>query len=373
MSEKLNGSQTILFTNPPLILGCGSIVGQKEGEGPYGKYFDEICMDPMIGGETWEEGESNLISRACNHAIENAGIKKNDLNFAVGGDLLGQIMATTFGISRLNTPFLGLYGACSTMGESLSVAGMLVDGGYADLALAVTSSHFAGAEKQFRFPLGYGAQRPMAATWTVTGSGAVILASEEYLRRGCGGNNSGNSLGGTVGKSSGTGCGKNDPGTNTFVRVRGFTIGKIVDYGVMDSMNMGAVMAPAAADTLLAHFNDTGRRPEDYDLIVTGDLGKVGSDILKDFMKSGGYDITKQHFDCGVQIFDDEKQDTHSGGSGCGCAATILCGYLIKELKSGRLKRILFMPTGALLSPVSFHEGKSIPGIAHAVILESGK
>lgn len=375
MSAKLNGEQTVMFTNPPIILGCGSVVGEKEGQGPYGKCFDEICMDPMVGGESWEEAESNLISRACNHAIANSGVKKDDLNFAVGGDLLGQIMATTFGISKLDVPFLGLYGACSTMGESLLVAGMLVDGGYSDVSLAVTSSHFAGAEKQFRFPLGYGAQRPMAATWTVTGSGAVILGSEDYFNRNRAdfGKNCGTvdgSSGGTVKGSSGGG---NSPERELKVKIKGYTMGKIVDYGVMDSMNMGAAMAPAAADTLLAHFKDTGRRPEDYDLVVTGDLGKVGSDILKEFMKAKGYNLSQNHFDCGVQMYDDEEQDTHSGGSGCGCSATILCGYLSKELKAGRLKKILFMPTGALLSPVSFHEGKSIPSIAHAVVLESGE
>lgn len=343
-------------------MGCGSVVGEKEGQGPYGQCFDEICMDPMIGGKTWEEGESNLISKACSHAIANAGVKKDDLNFAVGGDLLGQIIATTFGVSKLDAPFLGLYGACSTMGESMAVAGMLVDGGYADLALAVTSSHFAGAEKQFRFPLGYGAQRPMASTWTVTGSGAVILASEDYLKK----NPAKNSE--KAGKS-----GNGDAVSAELpVRIKGFTIGKIVDYGVMDSNNMGAVMAPAAADTLFAHFNDTGKRPEDYDLIVTGDLGKVGADILKDFLKAKGYNLANNHFDCGVEMFHDGSQDTHSGGSGCGCSAALFCGYLSEELKKGKLKKVLFMPTGALLSPVSFHEGKSVPGIAHAIILESG-
>lgn len=340
-------------------MGCGSVVGEKEGQGPYGQCFDEICMDPMVGGKTWEEGESNLISKACSYAIANAGVKKDDLNFAVGGDLLGQIIATTFGVSKLDVPFLGLYGACSTMGESMAVAGMLVDGGYSDLALAVTSSHFAGAEKQFRFPLGYGAQRPMASTWTVTGSGAVILASEEYIRQ-------------NPKKNSGSMKKGNNAAEELPVKIKGFTTGKIIDYGVMDSNNMGAVMAPAAADTLFAHFRDTGTKPEDYDLIVTGDLGKVGADILKDFLKAKGYDLTKNHFDCGVQMFQDSSQDTHSGGSGCGCSATLFCGYLSEELKKGRLRKILFMPTGALLSPVSFHEGKSVPGIAHAIIIESG-
>lgn len=368
MSKKLIGEQTVVFSNSPIILGCGSVVGEKEGNGPYGQCFDEICMDPMIGGSTWEEGESNLISKACSHAIANSGIKKDELNFSVGGDLLGQIIATTFGVSKLNAPFLGLYGACSTMGESLAVAGMLVEGGYADLTLAVTSSHFAGAEKQFRFPLGYGAQRPMAATWTVTGSGAVILASSDYVNK---------SKNRTVSQNqsrnenqSGNNAASQSQNGSRKVMIKGFTAGKIVDYGVMDSMNMGAAMAPAAADTLFAHFRNTGKTPQDYDLIVTGDLGKVGSDILKDFMKTKGYDLSGNHFDCGVEMFDKE-QDTHSGGSGCGCSATILCGHLIKELKKGSLKKILFMPTGALLSPVSFHEGKSIPGIAHAVIIES--
>lgn len=353
MSKKLKGEQTVLFENPPIIIGCGSVVGEKEGKGPYGQCFDEICMDPMVGGTSWEEGESNLISKSCSHAIANSGIKKDDLDFAVGGDLLGQLIATTFGVSKLNAPFLGLYGACSTMGESLAVGGMLIESGYADLTLAVTSSHFAGAEKQFRFPLGYGAQRPMASTWTVTGSGAVILASSDYVA------------------GSQNGSSQSSSQSNLTVKIKGFTTGKIIDYGVMDSMNMGAAMAPAAADTLLAHFKDLGKTPDDYDLIVTGDLGKVGSDILKEFMQTKGYDLSKNHFDCGVEMFDNSQQDTHSGGSGCGCSATIFCGHLVPELKKGKLRKILFMPTGALLSPVSFHEGKSIPSIAHAIIIES--
>jgi stage V sporulation protein AD len=351
MVAGLVGKQTVIFKNKVRIIGRGSVVGKKEGEGPFGKCFNEFIKDPMIGGKTWEEGESNLISKAADYAILDSGIKRSELNFAVGGDLLGQLMATTFGVSKLDTPFFGIYGACSTMGEALAISSLIIDSGNADTALAVTSSHFAGAEKQFRFPLGYGAQRPKAATWTVTGSGAVILSGENVKKRfdDCG----------NTGKAK------------KKLLIKGFTAGKIVNFGVMDSSNMGAAMAPAAADTLNAHFKDTGRGPKDYDLIVTGDLGAVGAEILQDFLRQKGYEICDRYFDCGLKIFDNGRQDTHSGGSGCGCSASMLCGYLLKELEEGRLRRILFMPTGALLSPVSFHEGKPIPGIAHAIIIES--
>ncbi len=346
MSYKLKGKQSFVFENEVFVLGSGSVVGKKEGEGPYGDIFDEVCCDPMIGGKTWEEGESNLIAKACGHAADDAGVGKEDIKILVGGDLLGQIMATTFGVAKMQIPLLGIYGACSTMGESLAVAGMLIEGGYADMAMSVTSSHFAGAEKQFRFPLGYGAQRPKAATWTVTGSGAVVLCSAESYEQ-------------------------HAVKQGRDVCIKGFTTGKIVDYGIMDSMNMGAAMMPAAMDTLVNHFNDLNRTPDYYDLIVTGDLGKAGSAMLKDFMREQGYDISGRHMDCGESIYDANAQDTHSGGSGCGCSAVMLCSYFIREMKKGSFNRILFMPTGALLSPVSFHEGRSVPGIAHAVVIEA--
>lgn len=330
----ITGKQSISFENPPYILAYASIVGQKEGEGPLGSCFDIIENDPMVGSPNWEEAESALQKRAALTALEKAGLKPDDIRYLFSGDLLGQIIASSFGMLDLKIPMFGLYGACSTAGESLSLASMTVAAGYADYALAVTSSHFASAEKQFRFPLEYASQRPLSTTWTVTGSGAFIVGKQ------------GN------------------------VKITGITTGKMVDYGIKDSMNMGAAMAPAAADTIYAHLTDFGRTPDDYDLIVTGDLGLVGRELLLDLLKQKGFDLAEKHFDCGIAIFDDATQDTHSGGSGCGCSAVTLAGYLLPKLESGEFKRIFFMPTGALLSTVSFNEGQSIPGICHGVILE---
>lgn len=328
------GKQSISFETPPYILSYASIVGQKEGDGPLGKYFDVIYEDPMIGAKNWEAAESALQKNAANLALEKASLKPEDMRYLFSGDLLGQIIASSFGMLDLEIPMFGLYGACSTAGEALSLASMTVAAGYAHHALAVTSSHFASAEKQFRYPLEYASQRPLSTTWTVTGSGAFVV--------------------GTQGK----------------VKITGITTGKMVDYGVKDSMNMGAAMAPAAADTIYAHFTDFGRTPDDYDLIVTGDLGVVGRELLLDLLKQKDFDLQEKHFDCGIAIFDDSSQDTHSGGSGCGCSAVTLAAYLLPKLESGELKRILFMPTGALLSTVSFNEGQSIPGICHGVVLE---
>lgn len=330
----ITGKQSISFENPPYILSYASIVGQKEGEGPLGSCFDIIETDPMAGANNWEEAESALQKRAAQTALKKAGLKPEDMRYLFSGDLLGQLIASSFGMLDLNIPMFGLYGACSTAGESLSLASMTVAAGYADYALAVTSSHFGSAEKQFRYPLEYASQRPLSTTWTVTGSGAFVVGKE-----------------GTI-------------------KITGITTGKMVDYGVRDSMNMGAAMAPAAADTIYAHLTDFGRTPDDYDLIVTGDLGLVGRKLLLDLLKQKGVDLTEKHFDCGIAIFDDASQDTHSGGSGCGCSAVTLAGYLLPKLESGELKRIFFMPTGALLSTVSFNEGQSIPGICHGVVLE---
>ncbi|MBO5158581.1 MAG: stage V sporulation protein AD [Lachnospiraceae bacterium] len=330
----ITGKQSISFENPPYIVNYASIVGQKEGEGPLGNCFDVIEEDPMVGSPNWEQAESALQKKAAETALQKAGLKPKDMRYLFSGDLLGQIIASSFGMLDLQIPMFGLYGACSTAGESLSLSAMTVAAGYADYCLAVTSSHFASAEKQFRYPLEYASQRPLSTTWTVTGSGAFIVGKQ----------------------------GK--------VKITGVTTGKMMDYGVKDSMNMGAAMAPAAADTICAHFKDFGRGPEDYDLIVTGDLGVVGRELLLDLLKQKGFDLTEKHFDCGIAIFDDITQDTHSGGSGCGCSAVTLAGYLLPKLESGELKRIFFMPTGALLSTVSFNEGQSIPGICHGVILE---
>ena len=331
----IQGKQSIAFEQPPYILSYASIVGNKEGDGPLGNYFDKVETDPMVGKSNWEEAESELQKQAAQMALEKASLSPKDIRYLFSGDLLGQIIASSFGMLELQIPMFGLYGACSTAGESISLAAMTVAAGYAKHCLAVTTSHFASAEKQFRYPLEYASQRPLSTTWTVTGSGAFVISQ--------------------TGK----------------VKITGITTGKMMDYGVKDSMNMGAAMAPAAADTIYQHFIDFDRTPENYDLIVTGDLGVVGRELVLDLLKEKGYDLTDRYFDCGIAIFDDNTQDTHSGGSGCGCSAVTLAGYLLPKLESGELKRILFLPTGALLSTVSFNEGQSIPGICHGVILET--
>lgn len=338
LERKQQGKQSVRFACPPVICGAASIVGEKEGDGPFGDQFDFIEMDPLVGGDTWEDAEGRLQEKAAEMAITKAGCGKDAIRYVVAGDLLGQLMASSFGLMSLQKPLFGVYGACSTMGESMGIGAMLVEGGYADYVLAMTSSHFASAEKQFRFPLGYANQRPKAATWTVTGSGAVVI--------------------GTPGAS------------HAMARIKGITTGKIVDYGVKDTMNMGACMAPAAADAIAAHFTDFGSRPEEYNRIITGDLGMVGEDILIDILREKGYEIADRYMDCGIEIYG-KDQNTQAGGSGCGCSAVMLAGYILKQLEAGEWKRVLFVPTGALLSVVSFNEGNSIPGIAHAVLLES--
>lgn len=343
--NKIIGKQSILFSNPPIILSGASIAGKKEGEGPLGSFFDRIEEDPMVGGTTWEDAESRLMKMSCELAVQKANLKNSDIRFLIGGDLLGQLIATSFGIVDLEIPLFGVYGACSTMGESMALGSILVDGGYAEKVLAVTSSHFAGAEKQFRFPLAYGNQRPFSASWTVTGSGAVVIA-----------------------KSDGENIKNNSD--EPIITVKGVTVGKIVDYGLKDSMNMGACMAPSAYSTISQNFKDLGEQPSYYDKIITGDLGYVGKDILIDLLKQDGYDISSNHMDCGIEIFDKDSQDTHAGGSGCGCSAITLTGYIMHKLRRREWKRVLFVPTGALLSTVSFNEGNSVPGIAHGIILE---
>lgn len=334
--KQITGKQSIQFEKAPHIISGASIVGKKEGEGPLGHYFDKIGEeDGLFGTASWEEAESTLQKEAISMVIEKAGIEKWQIRTIYAGDLLAQTIASSFGIMGFNTPVYGLYGACATMGEALSLASMAVAGGYGEYVAAVTSSHFGSAEKEFRFPLGYGNQRPLSATWTVTGSGACILGEKG-------------------GKA----------------RITGITTGKIVDYGLKDSLNMGACMAPAACDTIYQNFMDFNRMPEDYDRIITGDLGYVGKEILLDLLKQRGFDITKQHMDCGIEIYDQETQDTHSGGSGCGCSAVTFAAYILPKLEKGEWKRVLFVPTGALLSKVSYNEGKSVPGIAQAVVAE---
>lgn len=333
---RMIGKQSIVFDEPPFIIEGSSIVGEKEGEGPLGKLFDVVEMDPMLGQDSWEEAESLLQKEAIQKVLFKSNMNKEDIRYIFAGDLLGQLIASTFGILEFEIPFFGLYGACSTMGEALSIAAITVEGGNADNVIAIASSHFASAERQFRFPLAYGNQRPYAATWTVTGCGAVIVSK-----------------------------------TKGFAKITGITTGKIVDFGVKDAQNMGACMAPAAADVLYQHFKDFGTTPDDYDKIITGDLGIVGKTILMDLLNEKGYDISKVHMDCGIEMFDASSQDTHAGGSGCGCSATVLTSYIFKQLRKGAFKKILFIPTGALMSPVSFNEGNSVPGIAHLVQIES--
>ena len=343
MGTKRQGRYTVMFEKPPLIRSYAAIVGEKESEGPLGSYFDTVCEDPMMGQDSWEAAEGQLQYTAVLKALDKAFLRPEDIDYLFAGDLLGQTIATSFGVMELQIPHFGLYGACSTMGESLSLASMAIDVGFASRVVAVTSSHFASAEKQFRYPLGYGNQRSLASTWTVTGSGALVLESAEEC---------------------------SEQAAKKCVRVHGITTGKIMDYGIKDSQNMGACMAPAAAFVIASHLKDMNRKPEDYDRIITGDLGTVGQKILFELMREEGYDIEGSHMYCGIEIFDHETQDTHAGGSGCGCSAVTLCSYVMHQMEIGEWKRVLFVPTGALLSKISFNEGLSIPGIAHGVVLE---
>ena len=336
MSKNLRlGAASIAFSQPLYIESAASIVSQKEADGPLGDLFDLICEDPMFGCDTWESAESTLQKETATQAISKAGLSSEDIHLMFAGDLLAQTSATCFGSAGLGIPFYGLYGACSTIGEALSLGSLALTAGFGTRVLCATSSHFASAEKEFRFPLGYGNQRPFSATWTVTGSGACVLG-----RKG--------------GKA----------------RITGITTGKIIDYGLKDSLNMGACMAPAASDTIYQNLEDFGRKPEDYDRIITGDLGEVGKEILIDLLKEKGYDVTAKLMDCGIEIYDKETQDTHAGGSGCGCSATTFASYILPKIEKGEWKRVLFVPTGALLSKVSYNEGKSVPGIAQAVVIE---
>ncbi len=333
--KQMTGKQSISFAEPVYIEGSAAVVGEMEKEGPLGAYFSHTLSDAMCGQESWEEGESELQLAAAKLAMQRADVKPEQIRMVFAGDLLAQSIASSFGLVNLNCPLYGLFGACSTIGEAISLGAMAVAGGYGDRVLAVTSSHFGTAEKEFRFPLAYGNQRPPSASWTVTGSGACVLGKR---------------------KKKG--------------KITGITTGKIIDYGLKDNQNMGACMAPAACDTICQNFVDFNRGPDDYDRIVTGDLGIVGKEILLELLKKKGYDIAGQHRDCGILIFDGARQDTGAGGSGCGCAASVLAAYLLPKLESGEWKRILFVPTGALMSKVSFQEGRSVPGIAQAVVIE---
>ena len=333
------GNNSMIFEKPPVILAASSVVGEKEGQGPLGQYFDHVEKDPKFGMETWEQAESTMQLMAAEKAIKKAGLSKEQLDFLFAGDLLGQLIATSFGLMELERPVFGVYGACSTMSESLSVGGMLVDGGFADRLICATCSHFCTAERQYRAPLELGNQRTPTAQWTVTGAGAVMISGSKHAP----------------------------------VVLTHTTCGRVVDLGITDANNMGAAMTPASCDTLAAHFRDLGRGFADYDLVVTGDLGRLGRELLIELLREKKIDVDEgKLFDCGCEIFS-ERQDVHSGGSGCGCAASMLCAHLLPERAAGRLKRVLFMATGALLSPTSSMQGESVPGIAHAVAMEHRK
>ncbi len=336
MATKLLGKQTFALQTPPSFAGHACVAGRTEGDGPLRDSFDRIFPDPFMGEKSWEKAESALVTAAVTLALSKASLSPGNINCVFCGDLLNQCTATSFGIRGMGIPMFGVYGACSTMAESLALAALSVDGGFADNALAVTSSHFCSAERQFRTPLEYGGQRPPSAQRTVTASGAAILSAQ-------------------------------GPGPY----VTHVTPGRIVDNGITDANNMGAAMAPAAYDTLKAHFEDLGAGPEAYDLIVTGDLGAVGSEILRDFFAADGVDLGSRHADCGLLIFDRKKQDVHSGGSGCGCAASVLCGHLLNGIRAGRWRKILFTATGALLSPTTTMQGETVPSIACAVAISS--
>lgn len=350
------GKASLRFEHPAFVASWASVAGKKEGQGPLSCGIDVTEQDEMFGMENWEQAESAMQKQAADLALEKGNIHRREVRYLFAGDLLGQLIATSFGTVDLEIPLFGLYGACSTMGEALSLGAMCVNAGYADRVLALASSHYATAEKQFRFPLGYGNQRAQSATWTVTGCGAVVL--ERGMRM-------------DTEPSQQEQIQVSGAAHHRFrVAVTGITTGKLVDMGTKDSMNMGAAMAPAAWNTIRQNFEDFGVDTSYYDRIITGDLGAVGQKALLDFMKSSGHDITGKHMDCGLEIYDRGEQDVHSGGSGCGCAAVTLCAHILPKLMRGEWNRVLFVPTGALLSTVSYNEGQSIPGIAHAVMLE---
>lgn len=331
----IDGGQSIIFESIPYIINSASIVSKKEVEGPLGEIFDLVGEDELFGKETWEEAESEMQKLVCEELLGKEELTAKEIRFLFGGDLLRQGIATSLGVEQFHIPMFGLYGACSTSGEAMALAAMAVSGGYGKYMMTVTSSHFASAEKEFRFPLLYASQRPLSTQWTVTGSGAFLIGTKKSK-----------------------------------VKIGAITVGKIVDYGLKDPQNMGACMAPAAMDTILANFKDLHRKPEDYDQIITGDLGMIGSEILVELLEKKGIQIKNQHLDCGSMIYESKAQGTHAGGSGCGCSAVTLASYILPRIASGTWKRVLFLPTGALMSTISFNEGKSVAGIAHGIVLE---
>ena len=336
MGNRPIGKQSFVFEAPPVITQWASIAGKKEKEGPLGKHFDHTHQDSYFGQKTWELGEKRMQQLALQTLAKKAGMRQNEFDVVFSGDLLNQCIGSSFTMRNTGIPHLGLYGACSTMAESLLMASMAVGGGFRHHAVAITSSHFASSERQYRFPLGYGGQRTPTAQWTVTGAGAAMVCQ------------------------SGKGP-----------RITACTIGTVTDLGIKDANNMGAAMAPAALSTIKAHFKDLHTTADAYDLIITGDLGQLGKDILLDMAQREGISLGGKLTDCGTMVFDCVKQDVHCGGSGCGCSAITLCGYLLNQLNEKKLRKILFCGTGALLSPTSTQQGMPIPGVCHGVCIES--
>ena len=335
MNDKIR-KQSFQLRNPPVITHWASIAGKKEGAGPLSNYYDAVIEDTYFGEKTWEQAEKKFQQAAIETIQAKSNISKENIQLILSGDLLNQCIGSAQSINNLKIPHLGLYGACSTMAESLVIASMCVGGGFFDNAIALTSSHFASSERQYRFPLGYGGQRPPTSQWTVTGAGAALVQSKG-----------------------------NGP------RITSCTVGSVVDMGIKDANNMGAAMAPAALSTISAHLRDTARTTEDYDLIITGDLGQLGKEILMKLAEKDGFNLAGKLADCGCLVFDNTAQDVHSGGSGCGCSAIALCGYILDQIKLKKMSRILFCGTGALLSPTSIQQGLSIPAVCHAVCIES--
>lgn len=326
------GKYTVEMTGGPVIKAFASSVGKKESEGPLGKEFDKVFEDTTLKEPSWEKAESRLQTETVKILLKKCGMDASEINYIFAGDLLNQCMSSSFGLRSLNIPFLGQFGACSTMAQSLFLAATSIEAGIADYSVAVTSSHFCSSERQFRFPLQYGGQRTPTAQWTVTGSGAILVA-------------------------------RNEEGP----KIKYCTVGRITDLGIKDANNMGAAMAPSAAKTLLSFFSDTKTKPDDYDLILTGDLGEVGSSLLKQLLENEGIRLKTNCNDCGLMIYYKEKQDVHAGGSGCGCSASILCSLILNKVKNKELKNILFIATGALMSPTSAQQGETIPGVAHLI------
>lgn len=324
------------FTEPPVIVGYSAVAGKKEAEGPLGKYFQKVIYDSRAGQDTWEKAEAKFQQEAFMGAMAMAKKRVEEIDFIFAGDLLNQLISSSYSMRSFDIPYLGQYGACSTMAQGLIMASMAVASGGARDTGVVTSSHFCTAERQYRYPLEYGGIRTQTAQWTVTASGSAVVSN-----------------------------------TGKGVKVCHSTVGKIVDKGVTDINNMGAAMAPAAADTITTFLKDTGTKATDYDRIYTGDLGQVGTEILHDLMDREGYKVDSVHRDCGLMIFDREKQDTHAGGSGCGCGASVLCSKILTDMNSGKLNNILFIATGALMSPTANQQGESIPSVAHLVHLKN--